>query len=345
MNGCEYYQELISRLIDSELSEDEHTVLMGHLRRCDDCATVYKAFYSVSHRLADQLEQAPEELSANVMAHIRRNEIKRKNHAPLKKILASAACLAVILAAAGSILPKISQRSADVVLSSTATADEANVATAVPETATVSPEGRAVNEPDEAPATTAPPAVDETATENVATAAAPTQAPAETSNGYTQSYGSQSNSSVLAPAPATNESSSGGYSASEPDTEEFVVSSSTASGNTLLGAAPPAKVEIDTQRNWSKLTTLLSGKESKFDPLASDSDEAESVYILVLLPDEKMEMKVYLYEKELYYTVFDKTAQPGSTPTPQGTPARLKYMQAKCSVEDFLKFVDTFPVK
>ena len=77
MNSCEYYQELISRHIDGELSEEGRAVLAGHLRVCGDCAAIYDAFAGISQAVADDLVEAPESLSVNVMAQIRRENMLR----------------------------------------------------------------------------------------------------------------------------------------------------------------------------------------------------------------------------------------------------------------------------
>ncbi|MGN0964729.1 MAG: anti-sigma factor family protein, partial [Dysosmobacter sp.] len=40
MSSCEYYQELISRMVDEELSAEEQAVLVSHLEHCPDCAAL-----------------------------------------------------------------------------------------------------------------------------------------------------------------------------------------------------------------------------------------------------------------------------------------------------------------
>ncbi len=120
MNGCEYYQELISRLIDGELSEEGRAVLAQHLRECAECAALYDAFSGISEAIGDDMEEVPASLVENVMAHVRRSEILEKNSAKepertkyrssekkhgrskggLKVILSAAACLALVVAAA-----------------------------------------------------------------------------------------------------------------------------------------------------------------------------------------------------------------------------------------------------
>lgn len=102
MSSCEHYQELISRLVDDELSAEEQAVLVSHLEHCPDCAALYQAFQSISGVIAEDLEEPPEALSENVMAELRREAIKTKNRKKRrwKGPLATAACLAVVIAAA-----------------------------------------------------------------------------------------------------------------------------------------------------------------------------------------------------------------------------------------------------
>ena len=44
MTKCKTYQELISRMIDEDLTEAERSELSKHVKRCPDCAAVYVAF-------------------------------------------------------------------------------------------------------------------------------------------------------------------------------------------------------------------------------------------------------------------------------------------------------------
>ena len=102
MNSCEFYQELISSMADGELSAEEQAVLAPHLEHCPDCAALYEAFQSISGLIAGDLAEPPETLSENVMAQLRRADIRAKNRMKKhwKGPLATAACLAVVIAAA-----------------------------------------------------------------------------------------------------------------------------------------------------------------------------------------------------------------------------------------------------
>lgn len=115
MNRCEYYQELISRMLDGDLSKSERDELAAHVKSCPDCAAVYVAFRSLSENIGEDLQEPPRSLQANIMAEVRREQI-RKNSAAASRahrrwhyVLAAAACL-VLVVAAGLSLPKIAAR-------------------------------------------------------------------------------------------------------------------------------------------------------------------------------------------------------------------------------------------
>lgn len=98
---CEYFRELISCLIDGELSKDEEAALADHLETCPECAAIYHAFSQLSAIVAEDTEGAPENLCANVMAELRRAEIVKKNRrkSAIKAVLATAACAVFVIAA------------------------------------------------------------------------------------------------------------------------------------------------------------------------------------------------------------------------------------------------------
>ena len=102
MNGCEYFQELISRMLDEDISREERAELAKHLENCPECSMMYRAFSSLSDAISCDLEEPPEDLADNIMADIRRSEIVRKNRKrmprQIKSYIAAAACVAVMIA-------------------------------------------------------------------------------------------------------------------------------------------------------------------------------------------------------------------------------------------------------
>ena len=111
MTECEHYQELISRMLDDDLSKAERSALAAHVKSCPDCAAVYVAFRSVSEHLSSDLEEVPIAVHENIMAEVRRDSIRAKNsvhrsHRTWHAVLTVAACLVLVVAASLS-LPKI----------------------------------------------------------------------------------------------------------------------------------------------------------------------------------------------------------------------------------------------
>ena len=94
MSGCEYYQELISRMLDEDISRDERAALAEHLGTCRECAAMYQAFSALSDTISSGMVDPPEELTDNIMAELRRSEIRRKNRRmprQMKNLIAAAA--------------------------------------------------------------------------------------------------------------------------------------------------------------------------------------------------------------------------------------------------------------
>lgn len=110
MKDCEYYQELISRLIDRELSPEEGAELAEHAKTCEDCRRVYSAFTAISGMLADEEVEPPEELAENVMATVRRAQLRKRNAAARPRtfrIIAVAAAAALVIGAGAISLPRV----------------------------------------------------------------------------------------------------------------------------------------------------------------------------------------------------------------------------------------------
>ena len=99
MSSCERYQELISRMIDGELTAREEADLAEHIEGCAECAALFQAFSAISRQIGGDLEEAPLDLRENVMANIRREEIRKKNRLPtiLRSVLSTAAVAAIVV--------------------------------------------------------------------------------------------------------------------------------------------------------------------------------------------------------------------------------------------------------
>ena len=131
MKDCAKYEEMISRLLDGELSQAEQTELERHLASCPDCAALYGTFSALSEALGEEDAIPPARLHENIMAEVRREELRRRNTPRRRRAyLAVAACAAVILLAATN-LPRLRSASLTAaeapaeVYSSAAAAEEA----------------------------------------------------------------------------------------------------------------------------------------------------------------------------------------------------------------------------
>lgn len=178
MSGCEYYQELISRMLDEDISRDERAALAEHLGTCRECAAMYQAFSALSDTISSGMVDPPEELTDNIMAELRRSEIRRKNRRmprQMKSFIAAAACAAVVIAAVGGVAIVGSHRNETAVYESrTSRISSGNISTAGEENASVEAP---------APATEAPAAA-QSVPDTAAAAAAPAQIPDSENFGY-----------------------------------------------------------------------------------------------------------------------------------------------------------------
>ena len=107
MNDCEEYTELMSRMLDGELSEEQTSELRAHIASCEDCRKAFDAFTSVSEALSDELCEPPEMLAKGVMFKIRNH---KKHRVVIGKFTTLAACIALILVGAGRLVAGFGQR-------------------------------------------------------------------------------------------------------------------------------------------------------------------------------------------------------------------------------------------
>lgn len=113
--ACAYFEDLILRLPDGELTDSEAAELQEHLRTCPSCRRLFRALDSLTQTL-DEMAEPPAELAEGVMNRIlfakavpasdRRKKTSTRRFIPV----AAAAGLIVIAAAVG--IPKLAGRSA-----------------------------------------------------------------------------------------------------------------------------------------------------------------------------------------------------------------------------------------
>ena len=97
MKTCVEYQELISVLLDGELTDAEQAEVKVHTAHCPECRAMYEAFSAVS---AVEAEEVPDTLHTAVMDRVVKAHRALKTQGRimrLRPILATAACLVVIV--------------------------------------------------------------------------------------------------------------------------------------------------------------------------------------------------------------------------------------------------------
>ena len=82
MKPCEYYEELIGAALDGEISAEENEELRAHLDTCESCRSFYEAMKAISGT-DEQLPEAPEHFTENVMARVRQTAAPEEK--PVKK--------------------------------------------------------------------------------------------------------------------------------------------------------------------------------------------------------------------------------------------------------------------
>jgi len=75
--NCEYYESLMSRMLDSDLLPQETELLREHIRTCKSCRTLCAAFSGMTLSLRDDLVEPPMGLADAVMSRIRTEEAEK----------------------------------------------------------------------------------------------------------------------------------------------------------------------------------------------------------------------------------------------------------------------------
>ncbi len=112
MQEHEYYQELMSRLLDEGLTDEEQTELREHVRGCEECRRVFAAFTGMTSQLREDLADPPRDLAGGVMERIRdegrQAPAHRRENGPVRKRRtwtrwAAAACLVLVIAGVATV--------------------------------------------------------------------------------------------------------------------------------------------------------------------------------------------------------------------------------------------------
>ena len=117
MRECEYYRELMSRLLDEGLTAEEETALREHIRLCPDCRETFAAFTGMTASLREDQAEPPRDLARGVMERIAyetersarpgRRETARANRSrrvPSPWVRFGAAACLVLIAVGGAVL-------------------------------------------------------------------------------------------------------------------------------------------------------------------------------------------------------------------------------------------------
>lgn len=95
MIDCEKCREMISCLLDGELSQAEQSLVREHIAACPECRSVYDAFSAVSEQMHEE-EPLPDGLHEKIMSGIKAKP-KKKTGIVWIKYLSVAACLALVI--------------------------------------------------------------------------------------------------------------------------------------------------------------------------------------------------------------------------------------------------------
>lgn len=99
MTDCKYYEAQISALVDGTLSGNERDELMRHIAECERCSEVLAAFAALSDAICED-EELPEGLHESIMSAVKAEKpvkAKKPSRSPLKTLLCTAACAALII--------------------------------------------------------------------------------------------------------------------------------------------------------------------------------------------------------------------------------------------------------
>ena len=95
MIDCEKCREMISCLLDDELSDAEQSLVREHIAVCPECRRVYDAFCTISEQMHES-EPLPDGLHEKIMNGIN-TKPKKKTGIVWIKYLSAAACLALVI--------------------------------------------------------------------------------------------------------------------------------------------------------------------------------------------------------------------------------------------------------
>ena len=94
--NCNEIRELISSMLDHELSAEDSAVVTEHLAECPECMRVFEAFHAISVSL-EELEEVPDGFTEAVMHKINTPAPVKKRRPAYLRLAGLAACLALVI--------------------------------------------------------------------------------------------------------------------------------------------------------------------------------------------------------------------------------------------------------
>lgn len=100
MSDCAKIQELISEMLDGELSERDCAAIEAHIKLCPQCAAMYADFAALSEGVGELWTEVPAGLHDKIMKGVRTAPKPKKSLLiTLRPYMSAAACLVVIIGA------------------------------------------------------------------------------------------------------------------------------------------------------------------------------------------------------------------------------------------------------
>ena len=96
MKDCLEYEELISALVDGEVSDKDRVRLKAHLETCPACAELFAAYRSMSKTVAAPEVEPPETLRDNVMRQVKGERRESRKVIFIRRFAGIAAALVVV---------------------------------------------------------------------------------------------------------------------------------------------------------------------------------------------------------------------------------------------------------
>jgi len=94
--NCNEIRELISSMLDHELTQADSAVVTEHLAECPECMRVFEAFHAISVSL-EELEDVPDGFTEAVMHKINTPAPVKKRRPGYLRMAGLAACLALVI--------------------------------------------------------------------------------------------------------------------------------------------------------------------------------------------------------------------------------------------------------